>query len=48
MPELGITALWLLPEILEEVILTFKANKSPLEKWAGTLFGYAVHVHLSR
>ena len=40
--------LWLLPECLEELRLTLKANKSPLEKCPGTLFGCVVHGSLLR
>ena len=40
--------LWLLPEGLEELRLTFKANESPLEEWPGTLFGHVIHGTISR
>ena len=31
--------IWLLPESLEKLRLTLEANKIPLDKWPGTLFG---------
>ena len=47
LPEVGIPGLWLLPENLEEMRLTSEANKSPLEKWPGTLFSCVVHRSIS-
>ena len=35
------------PESLEELRSTFEANKSPLEKWPGTLFSCVVHRSIS-
>ena len=40
--------LWMSPESLKELRLTFKASKSPLEKWPGTLLCHMVHGSLSR
>ena len=48
MPEGGMPRLWLASESLEELRLTFEANKSPLEKWPGTVFGHVDHGSLSR
>ena len=47
MPEGGMPRLWLASESLEELRLTFEANKSPLEKWPGTLFSCVVHRSIS-
>lgn len=41
--------LWLLSESLESSLrLSLEANKRPLEKWPGTLFGLVVHGSLSK
>ena len=40
--------LWLSPESLEKLRLTFEVNRNPLEKWPGTLVGSAVRDSLSR
>ena len=48
MPEGGMPGLWLLLENLEELRVTFQTDKSPLEKWPGTLFGRVVHGSPSR
>lgn len=48
MPNAGMPGLWWLPESLKELKLTFKANKSPLKKWTGTVFCHVVHDSLSK
>ena len=48
MSEGDIPGLWMSPEGFKELRLTFKADKSPLEKQPNTLFGHMVHVSLFR